>query len=103
MKIKLSPVRMDKLLVASVDGDKITLNGELFDFGPLGEGESLPAGATDSPWIAGEVHRIDGEIHITLVLPHSVDANESVRFPWCYSEPQAVESGEVPMPEGYHD
>ena len=53
MKIYLSPVRMDMQLVASVAGDTITVNGNVLDFTPLLEGETLPSTAILNDWIVG--------------------------------------------------
>ena len=95
MHIKLSPTRRDETLTASRDGDKLTLNGEAFDFGPLGEGETLPADAIDSEWIVGDVTRTDGALHITLRLPHGANAPEETRFPETIIDPP---DGEIALP-----
>ena len=95
MKITLSPTRRDETLTASKAGDKLTLNGEEFDFGPLEEGETLPADAIDSPWIAGDVTRTDGVLHITLRLPHGANAPEETRFPEPIIDPP---DGEIDLP-----
>ena len=95
MKITLSPTRTDTPLIVSRAGDTLTLNGEEFDFGPLGEGETLPADAIDSPWIAGDVTRTDGVLHITLRLPHGANSPEETRFPEPIIDPP---DGEVALP-----
>lgn len=81
MHITLSPVRLDETLTASRAGDVLTLNRQTFDFGPLPEGATLPAEAIDSPWIVGPVSRIDGELHLTLRLPHGPNPSQAVAFP----------------------
>lgn len=81
MHVTLSPVRLDETLVASLAGDVLTLNGEAFDFGPLSEGATLPAEAIDSPWIVGPVSRVDGELHLTLRLPHGPNPSQAVAYP----------------------
>jgi len=95
MHIKLSPTRTDEILTAARDGDKLTLNGKELDFSPLEEGETLPADGIDSPWIAGEVARTDGTLHITLRLPHGANAPEETRFPEPIIDPP---DGEVALP-----
>ena len=95
MKITLSPTRTDTPLIVSRAGDTLTLNGEEFDFGPLGEGETLPADAIDSEWIAGDVTRTDGALHITLRLPHGANAPEETRFPETIIDPP---DGEIALP-----
>lgn len=81
MHITLSPVRMDETLSATRWGDVLTLNGESFDFGPLPEGATLPAEAIDREWIVGPVTRIDGELHLTLRLPHGPNPSQAVAYP----------------------
>lgn len=95
MHITLSPIRLDETLTATLAGDVLTLNGEAFDFGPLPEGATLPAEAIDSPWIVGPVSRVDGELHLTLRLPHGPNPSEAVAFP----EPVTVtENGLIALP-----
>ena len=81
MHITLSPVRMDETLTASLAGDVLTLNGVEFDLSPLPEGATLPAEAIASDWIVGPVSRIDGELHLTLRLPHGQNPSQAVAFP----------------------
>ena len=95
MKITLSPIRTDRTLLASRSGDTLTINGETFDFSPLEEGDTLPADAIDSPWIASDVTRADGALQITLRLPHGTDAPEETRFPEPITDPP---DGEIALP-----
>lgn len=81
MLIKLSPVRMDEQLTLSREGDILYVNGESCDLGPLLEGATLPQGAIESDWFPGPVDRIDGELQLTIRLPHGAYAPESTRFP----------------------
>lgn len=82
MIIKLSPVRSDEALpVVSCAGDVLTVNGEAFDFGPLAAGAILPASAIRSTWFVGTVQRVDGEISLTLRLPHGRGPSAAVAFP----------------------
>ena len=95
MKITLHPQRRDDTLVASVSGDTITLNSQTLDFTPLPDGATLPRSAIDCEWIAGDVQRIDGVLHIPLILPHGPEASEAARFP----QPITVTSGDVEFPQ----
>lgn len=52
------------------EGDVLTINGTALDFGPLPEGGRLPRAAVDCPWLASEVTREGGVLHLTLVLEH---------------------------------
>ena len=98
MKIKLSPVRMNAELSAEVQGDIIILNGESLDLSPLPDGGVLPAAAILNPWVLGDVERIDGDIHLTLILPHGQNAPYETRFPAAYEVPMTVTDGLVPLP-----
>jgi len=95
MHIILSPVRLDDTLIVSKSGDVLTLNGEAFDFGPLPEGATLPAEAISSEWIVGPVSRIDGEMHLTLRLPHGPNPSQAVAFP---APLTVLGDGPIPLP-----
>jgi len=93
--IKFSPVRRDETLELSCMGDTMTLNGETVDLTPLPNGSTLPPEAIDSPWFAEPVSRIDGDLHLTLILPHGSNAPHETRFP----EPITVSvDGPVTLP-----
>lgn len=96
MKISLSPVRTDRSLPeVSYSKDALTVNGKLFDFGPLPEGATLPASAVDSEWFVDRIERVDGEIHVTLMLPHGPNPSHAVAFP----EPiRVIRAGAVKLP-----
>lgn len=98
MRINLSPVRLDEELVVDREGDVLYLNGQEFDFSPLPDGATLPGEAIDSTWFAGPVERIDGELHLTLVLPHGANAPQETRFP----EPLTVQD-DGPLGLPVHD
>ncbi|MBD9657487.1 hypothetical protein IB239_21885 [Pseudomonas sp. PDM12] len=96
MIINLSPVRCDEPLPEiKYSKDSLTVDGELFDFSPVPEGAILPSDAVESKWFVGEVSRIDGEIHLTLVLPHGANPSSVVAFP----EPiRVTKAGAVKLP-----
>jgi len=98
MKIYISPVRTDEQVVASVSGDILTINSQVLDFSPLLEGASLPSEAVDTEWLQGNIARINGEIHLTLLLPHGANAPYETRFPTAFETPITVLEGEVPLP-----
>lgn len=95
MQIKLSPQRRNDTLTASRAGDVLALNGVEFDFGPLPDGATLPAEAIDSEWIVGPVSRIDGELHLTLRLPHGPNPSQAVAFP---APLTVLGDGPIPLP-----
>lgn len=81
MKINLSPQRRDEVITVTKVGDALVINGDVLDFAPLLNGSTLPAEAIDNPWIIGDVHRVDGQIELTMILPHAADASYEARFP----------------------
>ena len=96
MKITLSPqLRVDQLALAR-SGDILTINGEAFDFGPLLDGSSISRGAVGCHLLASAVDRIDGELNLTLILPHGANASSAVRFPAPIIDPP---DGSVDLPQ----
>ena len=95
MQIKLSPQYRSDRLTVSKSGDVLTVNGTAYDFGPLPDGGTLPRDAVDCEWLAFDVERIGGEIHLTLILPHGSNAPETTRFP---APITVTEDGPVALP-----
>jgi len=94
MKLSFTPARMNNQYEASVSGDVLTIDGEARDFGPLPDGATLPKDDVDCPWLASDVERIDGEICLTLMLPHGANAPEET----CFPEMVTIAEGEVVLP-----
>ncbi len=69
MNITLVPQRNDNPLVVSRQGDVLTINGEEFDFSSVPDGATVPEDAIPCECILGPVHRVDGNLHLTLILP----------------------------------
>jgi hypothetical protein len=80
MQITLSPIRADTPLTLHRDGDTLTMNGEAFDLSGIPEGATLPRAAVACDWLASDIIRVDGVLHLTLLLPHGADAPEETRF-----------------------
>lgn len=95
MKINLSPMRRDDSLVAEKLGDRLTINGDAFDFSSLPEGATIPDGVVPCEWIVGPVHRIDGALELTLILPHGANPPQKVAFPAPIADPP---DGEIALP-----
>lgn len=95
MQLSFQPMRLDQALSVTRTGDSLTLNGETFDFTPLQEGDVLPRDAVACSWLASHVTRQDGEIRLTLILPHGPHAPERTRFPQPVS---LTEDGPVSLP-----
>lgn len=82
MHISFSPQRRDDTLTLErTVPDRIRINGELFNFGPLTDGDEIPASVVPCPWLIGPVQRINGEIHLTLILPHGANPTREQAFP----------------------
>jgi histidinol phosphatase-like PHP family hydrolase len=96
MKINLSPQRRDDTLTVTKQSDVLTINGTEYDFTDLPDGGTLPADAVDSDFVIGSVNRVNGELELTLLLPHSADASEAARFPEPIIDPV---DGEVELPK----
>ena len=94
MQIKFSPVFSDATLSLAVSGDVLTVNGVSFDFSALPEGSHLPRAAVGCDMLASDVRRVDGQIALSVILPHAFDAPEDVRFP----APITAEDGPVTAP-----
>jgi hypothetical protein len=81
MQISFSPMRRGDTLMLSKSGDVLTINDEAFDFSGLPDGATLPREAVTCEWLASDVERIDGVIHLTLILPHGAQAPAETLFP----------------------
>ena len=96
MKINLSPQRRDDTLTVLRQDDVLTINGTEYDFTDLSDGGTLPADAVDCEFVIGSVDRVDGELELTLLLPHGANASEAARFPEPIIDPA---DGEVELPK----
>lgn len=95
MNITFSPVRRDDALSLSKNGDVLTINGEAFDFSGIPDGATLPREAVICEWLASDVERLDGVIHLMLVLPHGPRAPREALFP---APCEVTSDGPVPLP-----
>ena len=96
MKINLSPQRRDDALSVTKQNDILTINGMEYNFTDLPDGGTLPADAVDSEFVIGSVDRVNGELELTLLLPHGPNASEAARFPEPIIDPA---DGEVELPK----
>ena len=95
MKLIFSPQRRDDVLTVSKSGDALTINGVPYDFSQLPNSATLPREAIDCEWIVSDVNRINGEIELTILLPHGANASHEARFP----EPiNMTNDGQVVLP-----
>jgi len=95
MQIKFSPQRRDDSLSVVKQGDVLVVNGVEYDFSAVPEGATLPADAISSEFFSGPVERINGELVLTLTLPHGPNPSQAVAFP----EPiTVVNDGPIAIP-----
>ncbi|WP_323038235.1 hypothetical protein [Gemmobacter sp.] len=95
MHITLSPIRSDAELTLHRAGDVLTIGGVAHDFGGLPDGALLPRAAVDCPWLASDIVRQGGRLHLTLLLPHAAEAPPETLFPAPLADPA---DGPVPLP-----
>lgn len=81
MIIKLSPVRSDLQLAVVKAGETLEVNGVALNFSSLADGATLPAEAVGCEFVVAPVERVNGDLVLTLMLPHAADAPQAARFP----------------------
>lgn len=81
MKITLIPQRRDDRFSLAKSGEALILGGKAFDFSQVAEGAPLACDTLECDWFAGDIERIAGALHLTLVLPHGADAPHETLFP----------------------
>mgnify|MGYP000858025049 CR=1 FL=1 len=96
MDIILVPQRRDDEQVVSVLGDVLTINGVVYDFSPLGEGDSLGADAFDEGGLVLGAKRSGGKLTITMILALGAEASEAARFPHPLTD---VADGPLELPQ----
>jgi len=96
MRISFSPQRRDDTLtLEKSSGNRLMINGELFNFDDLQDGDQIASADIPCPWICGPVECIDGEVRVSVLLPHGPNPSEAVAFP----EPiTVVDDGPIELP-----
>lgn len=77
MQITHTPQRRDDDLDVAINGDVLSLNGALFDFSQIPEGGRLRQEQVGCSWLASDVLRLNGEIHLTLIEPQGSQLEEA--------------------------
>jgi len=95
MKITFHPMRRDTRLELERQGDHLRVNGETYDFSAVPDGASLPRAAVTGDWLADDVTRVGGVLHLAVILPIGKDANKKSRFP---APVRLRQDGPVPLP-----
>lgn len=99
MRISFSPVGEagPVPVLELTSGDRLRVNGELFNFNLLEDGDVIPEGTIPCAWFIGAVEKVDGEVRFTIRLPHDPNRqpSQAVAFP----EPITVtEDGPIAVP-----
>ena len=93
--LKYSPQRRDNTLTIIKAADTLTINGTVYDFTNLLNGETLPQEAIDCEFICGDVERTNGELIIPILLPLKRGASQLAKFP----DPVTINTdGQVVLP-----
>lgn len=91
MNIILSPVRMDVDVFEVIkSGASLSVNGEVYDFSQMKDGDTLPREAIAGDNFPSDVSMDNGVITLTLRLP----------LPWNYSQAQAFPEPLFNVPDG---
>lgn len=96
VNIKFYPARTDimELLTVSVKGFVLTVNGEVFDFSPLQDGDTLHPDAVDNLYFTDFISRVGDDLNVGLLMPYRFTEDKAITFP----EPVSVKSGKVKVP-----
>lgn len=87
--------RQDRLAVTK-HGGALTINGTTLDLSVIPDGATLPADAVDCEYVVDKIERIDGVLHLTLLLPYySLPQPQGVLFPGPIVSPT---DGELELP-----
>lgn len=81
MIIKMAPQRRDDTLSITKVGKVLVINGEVFDFSSMSDGDRLPASAVNSEWLFGDITCQDGNLVICVILPLPENFSQEQAFP----------------------
>lgn len=102
MIIRFLPQRNDISLQVVKAEDSLTINGETIDFSALQEGQQLPAISSDVFEYVPPPHemiphvlRENGELIVSIILPHGPNPPDHVAFP---TDLVDVQDGPIPLP-----
>lgn len=96
VNIKFYPARTDimELLTVSVKGFVLTVNGEVFDFSPLKDGDTLHPDAVDNLYFTDHITCTGNDLNVGLLMPYRYTDEKDILFPADVS----VKSGKVKVP-----
>ena len=81
MRISFSPQRSEASLTIRKSGELLIIGDTSIDFSSIPDGATVQDARRFHAMLRGAIERIDGEIHVTVVLPIGPAAPEAVRFP----------------------
>lgn len=81
MIIKMTPQRRDDTLTITKVGKVLIVNGDVFDFGPMNDGDTLPSSAIDSQWFSGDITCENGNLTVCVILPLPINYSPEQAFP----------------------
>jgi len=81
MLVILTPQRRDEKLEVIKEGEALILNGDRFDFSFIKEEERFSTDQLDTRWLFGDATRVNGELQITVILPHGANPSNEAAFP----------------------
>jgi hypothetical protein len=81
MIINLSPIRSDVELSIFKSGDRLIINGEVFDFSVIPDDATLPATAVSGGYFTGDINRAGGVLSLTMIAPHGANPSNAAAFP----------------------
>lgn len=87
MNIKLVPQERGYTISVSKAGDVLTVAGVELDFSVIPEGATLPASAAGCEYIVDEVTRVEGVLHVTLLMPYIATDDPLICFPQPIADP----------------
>ena len=96
MIINYSPQLRSDILTLNKQGDVLTINSVEIDFSPLESGTKLPSDVCQnySSFLLAAQRNEDGELELTILLPHSANATQAAMFP----QPVTPQNGPVEVP-----
>lgn len=96
MKITLIPQRNETEMQLERHADALIINGMVLDLAGVTEGAPRAAEDLGCGWLTGAIERVDGELNLSLILPHGACAPDETKFPNLL---HVTEDGPVTLPE----
>ncbi|SPF81793.1 hypothetical protein [Pseudoprimorskyibacter insulae] len=95
MHLSFTPMRRDDALTLTCEGETLYFNGVALDLSAIADGACLAASDLGCDWLAGDVCRTGGALHVSVILPHGARAPQQTLFP---APVTVVADGPVPLP-----